>query len=284
MNYPFRSLCLGCVLLGVPFWAGAASPAPAVQNEAQTYSFGIVPQQSASELAKLWVPILTYLENKTGYRLQFTTARDIPTFEQRLAASEYDFAYMNPYHYTVFHASLGYTAVVAERDRQLEGIVVVRKDSSYQSIADLGGMRIAFPSPASFAASILPSRFMDKNGIAHTPVYVSSHDSVYLTVAQGLYPAGAGIERTLALVDPAVRAQLRVLWVTQSVAPHPIAVHPRVPSQVTERLKSELLAMAADPQGSALLKALGFNDFVEVDDADYDTVRALDIHLLDSYK
>lgn len=284
MNYAFRSLCLGCVLLGTPLWTSATPPESAVQDGLQTYSFGVVPQQSASELAKLWVPILAYLSNKTGYKLHFTTARNISTFEQRLAASEFDFSYMNPYHYSVFHASAGYLAMVAERDRHLKGIVVVRKDSPYQTIADLQGMRIAFPSPAAFAASILPRRYMENNGITHDPIYVSSHDSVYLSVAKGLYPAGGGIERTFSLVDPAVRAQLRVLWVTQTSPPHPIAVHPRVPREVTERLKREFLAMAKDPQGSALIQALGFDDFVEVVDTDYDAVRDLDIHTLEKYK
>lgn len=284
MRHLFWGIGLTCALLGVPVWADTASPAPTVENEPKTYSFGIVPQQPASELASLWVPILTYLGNKTGYKLNFNTAKDIPTFEKRLAASEYDFVYMNPYHYTVYHASSGYLAMVTERDLQLKGILVVRKDSPYQTIADLRGMRIAFPSPAAFAACVLPSRLMEKNGIAHVPVYVSSHDSVYLSVAKGLYPAGGGIERTLALADPAVRAQLRVLSVTTGVMPHPIAVHPRVPRQVAERVEKVLLAMDADPQGHALLKTIGFNGFVRIDDAAYDPVRALDIRLLDGDK
>lgn len=284
MKYPFRSVLLACTLLGVLSCAGAASPAVVAQPAVQTYNFGIVPQQSASELAKLWVPILTYLSDKTGYRLQFSTAKDIPTYEQRMAAGEYDFAYMNPYHYTVFHTTLGYQAMVAERNRRLQGIVVVRKDSPYQTLAELRGMRIAFPSPAAIAASVLPRQFMEKNGIAHVPVYVASHDSVYLSVVKGLYPAGGGIEQTLTLTDPAVRAQLRVLWKTPSLMPHPIAVHPRVPRRVAEHLESALLTMATDPQSSALLKTINFKGFVKVDDADYDPVRAMDIRLLDDYK
>ena len=61
-------------------------------QEPVNLAFGIVPQQSASKLAGLWTPILAYLSQKTGYAIRFKTARDIPTFEQRLAAGDYQCA------------------------------------------------------------------------------------------------------------------------------------------------------------------------------------------------
>lgn len=70
----------------------------------------------------------------------FETAKDIPTFEQRLAKGAYDFAYMSPYTYTVLHRSrAGYTAFAKEKDKKLTGIIVVRRDSEYQDIKDLRG-------------------------------------------------------------------------------------------------------------------------------------------------
>src|SRR5258708_28106314 len=94
---------------------------------AAQFSFGIVPQQSASELAYLWTPLLSYLGEKTSLKLEFRTAKDMPTFEQRLAAGEYDFAYMNPYHYVVFHDSVGYRALAKEKEQKLVGVIVVHK-------------------------------------------------------------------------------------------------------------------------------------------------------------
>ncbi len=48
-------------------------------------SFGIVPQQSAAKLARLWTPIFENLSDTTGYRIEFKTAPDIPEFERRLS-------------------------------------------------------------------------------------------------------------------------------------------------------------------------------------------------------
>ena len=125
-------------------------------NEAENrLSFGVVPQQSASKLARLWTPFLLYLNEKTGYAIQFKTAKDIPTFEKRLAAGEYDFAYMNPYHYVVFHRAPGYRALAKEKYRKLKGVIIVRKDSNYRHLTQLKGQTLAFPAPAAFAATDL---------------------------------------------------------------------------------------------------------------------------------
>jgi len=136
------------VLLALAFAVSAADEQP-------TLTFGVVPQQSATKLARTWVPVLRLIGERSGVALQFATAPDIPTFEQRLAAGEYDLAYMNPYHYTVFHERPGYQAFAKEKDRLIQGILVVRKDAPYEKLADFEGRELAFPAPAAFAASVL---------------------------------------------------------------------------------------------------------------------------------
>jgi phosphonate transport system substrate-binding protein len=267
---------LACVLhIGAGYAATGASPAPA------SLTFGVVPQQSASTLAQLWTPILQYLSKQTGYSLPFKTAPDIPEFERRLAAGEYDLAYMNPYHYTVFHRSPGYQAFAKEKDRRIQGILVVRKDSPYQRPEDLAGQTLVFPAPAAFAASVLPRVSLTRQGIAFTAKYVASHDSVYLAVAKGLYPAGGGIKRTFDTIAPETRDQLRILWTTDAYTPHAIAAHPRVPAAVVRKVQEAMTAMHQDPQGRALLEASGFQGIAPAQDAEWDDIRALGITELD---
>ncbi|MBL8473267.1 MAG: phosphate/phosphite/phosphonate ABC transporter substrate-binding protein [Rhodocyclaceae bacterium] len=246
------------------------------------YSFAIVPQQAASELAESWVPLLAWLSAKSGVKLRFATAPAIPDFEQRLAQGGYDFAYMNPYHYTVFSQKSGYRALAKEQDRRIKGILVARKDSPVNSLKDLQGATLVFPSPAAFAASILPRGELHSQGIRFTAKYVSSHDSVYLNVAKGLYPAGGGIPRTLEMTDEVVRRDLKVLWTTKGYTPHAIAAHARVPAEVVEKVKSALLAMHADAEGRKLLAGIGFTGGVmAAADADWNDVRSLNIDELD---
>ncbi|MCB1924924.1 MAG: phosphate/phosphite/phosphonate ABC transporter substrate-binding protein [Gammaproteobacteria bacterium] len=262
-------------------WALMPLPAGATDTTQTVYSFGIVPQQSATRLARLWVPLLDYLSEKTGIPLRFATAPNIPAFEQRLAAGEYDLAYMNPYHYTVFHRSPGYVAFARAGETQLRGLLVVRADSPVASLAALAGQRIAFPAPAAFAASVLPRAHLKNAGIDFEPAYVESHDSVYRSVAKGLYSAGGGVERTLNSIDPEIRDQLRILWTTDGYTPHAFAANPNMPIGIVDRLQHAMATMHEDEQGRRLLDALRMKSIVPAHDSDWNDVRALGIQLLD---
>lgn len=243
------------------------------------YTFGIVPQQSSSELVRAWAPILNYLGDKTGIVFDFATAKDIPTFEQRAVKGEYDFIYVNPYIYTVIHrAAAGYEAFAKERDKKLKGIIVVRRDSPYKTLRDLNNATLAFPDAASFAATVIPQAYFASEGIKIESKYVSYHESVYLAVAKGIYPAGGGVVRTFDTMPAATRDQLRVLWTTPGYTPHPFAAHGKVPKAVVERLRAAMVAMDQDPQGKLLLDRIAFLKGISaVNDAEYNDTRALKI-------
>ncbi|MCX7098870.1 MAG: PhnD/SsuA/transferrin family substrate-binding protein [Methylococcales bacterium] len=254
----------------------------ALPVQAETYTVGIVPQQAAAVLASNWTPLLASLQKNAGVTLSFKTAPSIPEFEQRLAKGEYDFAYMNPYHYVVFSKAPGYRAIAKEKGTRLQGVIVVRKDSAITDINQLAGKDMAFPAPASFAASVLPRIQLKKLGIAFTPHFVSSHDSVYLSVAKGIYPAGGGVVRTLDASPADIRDQLRVLWRTDSYTPHAFAVNPHVPEAVQQAVAKAMYAMDADPAAAAALKKLNMRGWEPGEDKDWDDLRKLPLDQVDA--
>ena len=260
--------------------ACAALNAPARAAAAPSLSFGILPQFAPAELAQAWVPLIRLLAARAGLDLRFATTPDIPSFEARLAAGEYDFAYMNPYHYTVFAEKPGYVAFGHEKGRRIGGIVVVAKDSPYQQLADLAGHEIAYPSPRSFAATLLVRAELARAGMATVPKYVGSHESVYLNVAQGLIVAGGGIPRTLEAMDGPVRARLRVLWSSPLYTPHALAAHPRVPAAAVAALRAAMIGADADAVGREALRGVAFMGIEAARHRDWDDVRALGLPAL----
>lgn len=238
---------------------------------------GIVPQQSATELARVWIPLLQEAAARSGVALVFRTAPDIPTFEERLRRGEYDIAYMNPYHYTVFSRSPGYKAFAKEKDRQLVGIIVVAKSSPISDIKQLAGKAVAFPAPGAFAASILPRAEFSRLDIPIETRYVNSHDSVYRGVAQGVFVAGGGIKRTLESIDPEISSRLRILTTTPGYVPHAFAAHPRVNSETVNKVFIGLNSLANDEDGRKLLTPLSFKAIEAATDRDWNAVRQLKI-------
>lgn len=241
------------------------------------YTFGVGPVQSSTELAKRWIPILRHLSAATGYELQFNTARDIPAFQADVVAGAFDFVFINPYHYLQSHDSSGYMAFAREKDGALVGIVVARKDDALSDMAQLNGRAVAFPAPNALAATWLPVNMMRERRIEVKPNYVKSMDSVYLSVARGLFPAGGGEMRTFNALAPETRDQLKIIWRAEPLPPFAFAAHPRVPKAVVKKVQAAMAGMSAHPKTMALLRAVNLAGVENTVDADYNAFREMKI-------
>ena len=264
---------IGILLL----WAAIITPlyAQDASKPQVIYTFAIGPQQSASELAKRWVPFVQYLSEKTGFNLQFTTAKDITAFQKQMISGAFDFAFISPYYYLIFHEKVGYNAFAHERDGNLNGIIMVRKDSNIRSMLDLNNHTIAFAAPTAVAATMLPLAYFNEQNIHVIPKYVTSMDSVSLSVVKGFFPAGGGEIHIFKLLAPEIQDQLRILWTSETLPPFPFVVHPRVPKEVVEKLQKTMQDMDKNPQGAELLKAIHFKGIDPANDSTYNDMRKL---------
>ena len=247
--------------------------------QSEQYTFAIVPQQAASVLVKNWGPLLQYLSTQSNHEFKFRTGKNIPVFEQGLEKGEYDFAYMNPYHYIIFHQKSGYQAFAKAKNKKIRGIIVVKKDSPYQNLADLNRQKLAFPSPLAFAASMLTRSALVSNNVEFSSQYVSSHDSVYRNVAAGHFAAGGGVVRTFKAAPSELRANLRILYTTQAYTPHAFAVHPRVPEQIIKQVQTILLGLDSNEQGELLLQRLGIQGIEKAEDKQWNDIRQLKLNV-----
>lgn len=241
------------------------------------YTFGVGPVQSSTELAKRWIPILRHLSAATGYELQFHTARDISTFQTDVVAGVFDFAFINPYHYLQSNSSAGYLAYAREKDGSLVGIVVARKDAALNDLAQLDGHAVAFPAPSALAATWLPINTLRERHLDVKPNFVKSMDSVYLSVARGLFPAGGGEMRTFNALAPETRDQLKIIWRAEPMPPFAFAAHPRVPKEVVKKVQAAMVEMNAHPRTMALLRAVNLAGVEKAGDEDYTAFREMNI-------
>lgn len=253
------------LLVGALLAAGAAW--------ADTYVLGVTPQFERRQLFAIWTPILNELNKRTGHNFQLATAPNIRDYERQYNSGAYDLAYMNPY--LAVANPQGYQPILRDAN-PIRGILVVRKDSPVQSVADLAGKEIAFPAPNAIGASLLiRAELARKFKVDFTPRYVQSHTATYLNVAQGLAAAGGGVQKTLDEQKEAVKEQLRVIYTTTPVPSLPIAIHPRLPVAAREAIRDAFLALAATPDGAALLKEVPINRLTATAMKDYEPLREL---------
>jgi phosphonate transport system substrate-binding protein len=242
--------------------------------EEKTYTFGVVPQFEQRKLYAIWKPVIDDLEKRTGLKFNLVTTLKIQDFEKAFSRGEFDFVYVNPYHVVQLHDTQAYIPLVADKT-PLRGILVVRKGGQINKPSDLDGKNVAFPSPNALGASLLVRADLDQvHHVKITPMYVTTHSSVYLHVAKGLASAGGGVEKTLQEQDEAIRSQLRVIYTTRSCPSHPVAAHPRVAKEDREKVRKALLDMSKTAEGKEMLKNVPVQQFVPVNYEDYFIMRA----------
>lgn len=248
-------------------------------GDAPIYWLSVVPQYTKLTIHRDWTPLTEYLSAQTGLDVRLRLHGSIPHFETSLLNGEPEIAYMNPYHAVIAHHAQNYIPIVRDNAQVLTGILVVRADSAYHSVADLEGRVISFPSPNAFAASLLMRAILtnDEN-IMFTTRYDVTHSNTYRQVLIGNADAGGAVQRTLEKQRPEVQSNLRVIFQTPPTTPHPIGVHPRVPVALRHRLRDALLDLRNSEMGRSLLSSIDMDDPIAADYAkDYAELTSLNL-------
>lgn len=254
-----------------------AAEAKAAGNGA--YTVAVVPQFPPAYIERDWGPFMERLARVAGMKLEMKFYKSIPEFEQDLIDGVPDIVYMNPYHQVMAKKAQGYIPLIRDGESRLVGVLVVDKDSSFRTVRDLNDKTIVFPSPNAFVASLYMRALLAKRErVRFKPKYVITHSNVYQHVILGMAAAGGGANTTLNKEPQELRDELRVIYETPAVAPHPISAHPRVPASARKTLRDAVLKLAEDSRFRSLLSAIGISKPVIADYArDYRPLEPLDL-------
>lgn len=257
-------------------WMGLGLGQGLAANAAESLTFAVVPQFPPEQIYRTWKPVLDEIATLSGQPLELKTYPSIPDFEAAFIKGEPDIAFMNPYHMIMANKAAGYLPIIRDDAQRLTGILVVRKDSPVTSLKQLDGASLAFPAPNAFGASLYMRALLTEEArINFTPLYVKTHSNVFRHVLAGRALAGGAIQKTLDQETPEVQAQLRVLYVTPPVFPHPIATHPRLPAKVRDAIQKAFLALAARKEFEATLADIQLPKPVKADYGEYATLEKL---------
>ncbi len=258
-------------LLAVSLVSLLVSPA----SWADTFKVGVVPQFDIKTLHTIWEPILTVLEEKTGHQFVLEGSPDIPTFEKEFAEGKFDFAYMNPYHYTT---AQHYKPIIRDHGRQLYGILAVKADSEITTPQQLEGKTLVFPAPNALGASLMiRAELREKYGVSFNAKYVKTHSSVFLNVVLGMAQAGGGVQKTFNRQPDQVKDKLRILAKTDKVQPHPLTAKVSLDEAVVKQVQGALIEMGNNAEQKALLAKVPFKKIGPATDGDYDGIRKLNL-------
>jgi phosphonate transport system substrate-binding protein len=262
------SLCLGCVLFCTTLAARAAEP----------YILSLVPGAPPVTMSKVWTPLIERLQQDTGLEFRLRLFDRMAEFERDIWSGAPDFIFGSPIQTVIAHQSHGYMPLVRNSVPVDIGLYV-RKDSPIRTIDDLMGKKISFVGNKNVCSVYIQHQLMNYGKkLEFEREYAGSSRNVLLNVLLGKVDAGSVFTPELLRESDETRSQLRLVVATPRFAPHPIAAHPRLPPAVRTKVKQALLAIAADPQGAALLKPMALDKLTEADyGRDYRELERIDI-------
>lgn len=237
----------------------------ATESNQRYLRFGVLPLQSPTKLASMFLPLTDYLSSQLGRPVQFVTSPSFSTFMDRVERGEYDLIYLNPMLYRRSRP-FSYRAIVSVAGEPFTGILVVRKDGRIKSLVPDAlpqDIRIGFPDPDAFAATVMTKQYLGKLGIdtdksMHIQ-YFGSQDSALLALYSGLVDITGTWRPSLRSMPEYVREKLTVIAETPPQPQMPIAVRDSLSKTEQEKLRRALTELINHKDGARILGNLGFS-------------------------
>ncbi len=161
--------------------------------------------------------------------------------------------------------------------------VVVRRDSPYQTFADLRGATWGYNEPGSQSGYNVARYHLALRGLTWEffgrVVRTGAHQNSLRALLAGQLQASA-IDSTVLETEfkrqPALRDQVRLIDVMGPSPVPPWVAQTRLPADLRATLRGALLDMHHNPAGQAALAVGDLARFAAVTDADYDAIREME--------
>jgi len=231
---------------------------------------GIFPYLSTRTVLTLHQPLRHYLEKTSGRQVQLYTAPDFKTFVERTQHGDYDVVVTAPHFARLAQTEAGY-APLAMYTRELHGLVVVAKDSTYKDLGDLRGKSVAIPNRLAIVTSMSLQLLRDRGlqpGSDFKLLAAASHNSGVLSVQRGESQAAIVSVTALQQMPDELKDSVRVLATTGEVPHVMYLAHSRLDPAEMDKLRNALLRFAESPEGRAFLQANGFEGLRPVEEVD----------------
>lgn len=256
-----RIACICLPFFGLP-------PSAAAADE---LVLGIFPFLSTRQMVDQFTPLKDHLSQAVGQPVTLRSAPDYRSFIERTANGEYDVIIDAPHLARLAQKRDGYR-LLAQSGYKVEFMVVARKDSPVQTLADLRGRAVAIGARLSLTHMLL-GRELLKNGLVLDRDVQYLDTATFSNVLQAVIRGDAAAGALTALVwngsPPEARGELREILRQKDLGPGLIVVgHPRLGAATERKLQKALHSFKDTAAGQAYFQKTKQIDFRSVDEAD----------------
>ncbi len=271
----FRSIACWLFALALP----GALPAHAQPQAPATYQFSPVNQHSLQLSASYWNPILEYVSQRSGVRLQLKLGRPSAETTALVLAGESDFAFTN-HLFSPERAKLGWKVFGRRNAPSVSGQIIVPAESPIRTLADLADKDVAFPGPEALVAYKVTYAQLLERKVPVRAVFAGNLDAAFSQLLSGRAVAMGTNSQMVSEYATREGRSFRVLWSSPPFSDLALMASPRVPEAHLQAVSRAFLGMHRDPEGRQVLESAGRViqakdpiSFIAASDADYASYR-----------
>lgn len=244
-----------------------------------TYRFSPVNQWDINKTAAYWNPIIKYVSEKSGVRLELKIGRTSADTTAYVLTKEVEFIFSN-HMFSPEREQLGWKVFGRRWTPPLHGQIAVPADSPITRLEELKGQELVFAGPEAFIGYKVTYGHLLSKGIDVKPVFAGNQNAAFAQLFAGKARA---VGSNSALVDGYAAKEgkkFRVLWTSEGYHDLALMAASKVPEKDVKAVASAFIGMHNDPVGkTVLLKAseeVGLDlqaNFLPAANADYASYR-----------
>ncbi len=247
---------------------------PPVKTELQ---IGVIPQQNSGKMKEAMDKLAEYLSARLGLKAIIQVAPDYASVVDGMNKGQIDLAYFGPFTYLVAHERSGAQALAANLingEASYKSLIISRKDSAVNTLADLKGKVFAFGDPGSASGYIIPASMLRKSGLegSFSAIYPGGHEATAMSVLDKKADAGAidSVIFSLLIKKGTIKPEdFRIVSESEYLYEYPWAVR----KDLEPKFRESLLNAFLDIHDPKILEPFGVSGYAAADDSKYDNLR-----------
>lgn len=241
-----RVLAAGSAALALGFLPWQA------QADAPSYNFSPVNQYGIQLTAAYWNPIIAYVSEKSGVKLNLKIGRTSADTTSYVLAKEVEFVFSN-HLFSPEREKLGWTVFGRRQTPALQGQIAVPADSLITDLSQLKGQEVAFAGPEAFIIYKVTYAHLLSRKIDVKVVFAGNQDASFAQLFSGKVQAAGANSQLLEGYSRRENKKFRVLWSSEPFQDLALMASGKVPEKEVNAVAAAFMQMSKDPRGREIL-------------------------------
>lgn len=243
------------------------------------YRFSPVNQWEIQKTAAYWNPIIQYVSEKSGVKLELKIGRTSADTTAYVLAKEVEFVFTN-HLFSPERESLGWKVFGRRNAPMLKGQIAVPADSAITKLEELEGQVVTFAGKEAFIGYKVPYAHLLSKGINVKVEFGGNQNAAFAQMFSGKAKAVGSNSMLIDGYSNRENKNFRVLWTSDGYHDLALMSSNKVPDKDLKAVSNAFMGMYKDPKGKDILhkasQEVGLDKdayFVSATDADYASYR-----------